>query len=403
MNPKILVVSNLIYNEDIVKRNSQAQFGGWLTMLASELAASGCQVGFVFRSGPSLDLGSSGDSDAIHYFSITKGSASRSISEIVRIYQPDVIHIEGTEYDHVLPIVNRFHERSIISIQGLISGCYQYYFGSVFDRRFVNWKSPTHVVSALVLFVGYLKFRSRAKQEQKALEAARWVFGRTDWDHAYIQRYASGAKYFHVRRLARPAFWNISYVGADAPCIFFSNASRAMKGFHTLLLALKILLEKFPSLSIKVSGPRPGFNFINKIGYGRLVNDFIDDNDLGSSIQFLGVLSEHDMAKQMASSSCTVIASSIENSPNTLLEAMLLGVPVVSSYVGGVGSMASSEEISYFRAGDPILLAGKVDEVLSNQRQFVDRAALVRERVIKDYNRGSIVEDLCNAYADVLN
>ena len=53
-------------------------------------------------------------------------------------------------------------------------------------------------------------------------------------------------------------------------------------------------------------------------------------------IEFLGRLSAEGMKQAYLDANVFVMPSTIENSPNSLGEAMLLGVPCVAADVGGV-------------------------------------------------------------------
>ena len=63
-----------------------------------------------------------------------------------------------------------------------------------------------------------------------------------------------------------------------------------------------------------------------------------------------------------------VLPSLIENSPNTLGEAMMLGMPCVSAYTGGASEMAKDEEeCLFYRANDPKLLAWQIRRVFRDK------------------------------------
>ena len=80
--------------------------------------------------------------------------------------------------------------------------------------------------------------------------------------------------------------------------------------------------------------------------------------DLEDKITFLGRLSAEEMKQQYLKCHTFVCASSLENSPNSVGEAMLLGTPVVASYAGGIPSMLEHEkEGLLFEKGNPKALA----------------------------------------------
>ena len=74
------------------------------------------------------------------------------------------------------------------------------------------------------------------------------------------------------------------------------------------------------------------------------------------------------MKERMLKSNVFVSPSSIENSPNSVGEAMILGVPCISSDVGGVKNMLKhGEEGLVYPFHDPYVLAHYIDEIFSSQ------------------------------------
>lgn len=50
------------------------------------------------------------------------------------------------------------------------------------------------------------------------------------------------------------------------------------------------------------------------------------------------MLDEKQMVQQYLNANVFVLASAVENSPNSLNEAMITGTPCIVSYVGGIGN-----------------------------------------------------------------
>ena len=73
--------------------------------------------------------------------------------------------------------------------------------------------------------------------------------------------------------------------------------------------------------------------------YGKYLQQLICRGNLEEKVVFLGRLSGEQMKEQYLKSNLFVCCSAIENSPNSLGEAMLLGVPCISADVGGISSV----------------------------------------------------------------
>jgi glycosyltransferase involved in cell wall biosynthesis len=66
-----------------------------------------------------------------------------------------------------------------------------------------------------------------------------------------------------------------------------------------------------------------------------------------------------------------VSASFIENSPNTIGEAMTVGIPIISSFVGGISSILKDEESALlFPSGDYNYLAFQIQRIFNDDEQI---------------------------------
>ncbi len=159
--------------------------------------------------------------------------------------------------------------------------------------------------------------------------------------------------------------------------IFLSQGDYPLKGFHFMLEAMPRLLEKYPDAHLYVAGN----NIIGKGGskypyfmrasaYGKYIKSLISRNRLKKKVTMLGSLTDMEMKEQFLKSSVFVCPSVIENSPNSLGEAMLLGVPVAASRVGGIPDMVSDNK-------DGILFEkGNVDDIVRAILQIWDEPVI---------------------------
>ena len=114
-------------------------------------------------------------------------------------------------------------------------------------------------------------------------------------------------------------------------------------------------------------------------------------------MHFLGQLSEEQMIAEYIKAHVFVCPSAIENSPNSVGEAQLLGTPVVASYVGGTMDMVKDNETGFlYRFEEISLLAQRVCELFANSElcnRLSEQARIAaKQRHCKDANAATLLE-----------
>ena len=158
--------------------------------------------------------------------------------------------------------------------------------------------------------------------------------------------------YHPMNETLREVFYTGQWARKDAVPhrIFLSQGDYPLKGFHYLLQAVAELIaedpEKYADLVIAVAGNSViGGNgkkiplFLRIGGYGKYLRSLIAAEGLEDHVQMLGSLSAGQMKEEMLRAELFACPSELENSPNSMGEAMLLGVPVVASDTGGIPSL----------------------------------------------------------------
>ena len=112
-------------------------------------------------------------------------------------------------------------------------------------------------------------------------------------------------------------------------------------------------------------------------------------------MQFVGPQDVYQMIENLLKSNVFVQPSVIENSPNSLMEAVFLDVPSVASYVGGIPSLYEKfENVSLYQSDSALMLANKINDIF-NKNSFKPNPLLK--------NNDSIGETLINIYLNVLS
>ena len=208
----------------------------------------------------------------------------------------------------------------------------------------------------------------------------------------------------------RPVFyentiWN--YETCRPHSIFLSQAYYPIKGLHMLLKAMPLVLRHYPDATIRIAGSniaRTNGGIIDTLkisNYGMIIRKLINKYKLEKTITFTGALDGDGMRKEYLNSNVFICPSSIENSPNSIGEAQVLGVPVIASYVGGVCDMMRGGEHWLYRFEEIEMLAYKICEVFkmggSIDTEPMRQVALQRHDPVKN------MLDLMNIYSAVSN
>jgi len=271
--------------------------------------------------------------------------------DILNDFKPDVVHVFGTEYPHALAVAKAMKnpQKLLVGIQGVISLCAEEYQAEL-PKRVVMRKTFRDFIKKDGITDQQHKFALRGKNEVRVLKIAGNVTGRTGFDKEFCAKVNANAEYYLMNETMRPCF----YEGVWEPekCnkhrIFFSQADYPLKGFHFLLQAMPLILEKYPDAEIAVAGNdiiRTGvLGRIKLPSYGKYLAGLTRKLHLKDKVQFLGKLSAEEMKREYLKCHTFVCASVLENSPNSVAEAMLLGVPIVCANVGGVPSMVTDQK-----------------------------------------------------------
>ena len=335
---------------------------GWLSGLSEKLIAEKNEdltLGICFNAG--FEYGRyKGEYEVIAYGydddlcnpEIYDESLEYRFSEIIEDFNPDVIHIFGTEYPHTLAVCKAAKDTSkiLIGIQGLCSVYAKHYFDGLPEEMYVKETLRDKIKSDNII-EQQAKFVKRGEYEIEAIKLAGNVTGRTSWDKKYTSEYNPDAKYFFMNETLRNNFYvdKWEYNNCEKYTLFASQGDYPIKGLHVLLKALPEIKKDYPDVKLYVAGNKiNGEDSLKKkilIGtYGRYINKLIKEGDLSENVVFLGSLCAFNMKQRYLSCNAFISPSMMENSPNSLGEAMLLSMPVISSDVGGVRDLMSEEE-----------------------------------------------------------
>jgi glycosyltransferase involved in cell wall biosynthesis len=134
--------------------------------------------------------------------------------------------------------------------------------------------------------------------------------------------------------------------------------------------------------------------------YGNIIRKMIRKYCLQDRVSFTGVLDGEGMRREYLQSNVFVCPSSIENSPNSLGEAQILGVPVVASYEGGVMDMMRGDEEHMYRFEEVEMMAHKIVQLFDREGN-IDTAPM-RQEALRRHDPERNARELMQIYRDII-
>lgn len=418
---KVLWLCNMVLpdfcNQFGFKKNV---FGGWLSGMLMELGKiNNIDIGLIF---PIIDKKylKNGTLNKCKYYSIHSEMNSyqyidysdKMVDEfecILKDFNPDIIHIWGTEYPHSGAMLeacekNGLVENVVINIQGLISICAMHYNTCITDEyKKIKTKSYKSIDEERNLFT------ERGKVEVETLKKSKHVIGRTEWDKACTTLINSKIKYHFCNEILREKFYENygqwSLERCEKKSIFISQASYPLKGLHIALDALRIVADEFPDVHLYIAGNDiTSLDKNNEIKpYGQYIKMLIEKFNLKNKVTFTGILNEDEMCKQYLNSNLFLSPSLIENSPNSIGEAMMLGVPIISSNVGGVNNFIEHRASGLLYQFDAsYMLASYIKEIFEDENLVNDLSKNTKIKAKKIFDREKNVNETLRIYNKII-
>ena len=179
---------------------------------------------------------------------------------------------------------------------------------------------------------------------------------------------------------------------------------------HWLIRSVAILKRDYPDVKLRIArstllDPKKNsvINLLKRNNYSRYLSVLIRKMKLWKNVIPLGNLDENQMAQELKNAHVFVLPSEIENSPNSLAEAMLVGTPSVVSFVGGTQSMIKDGETALcFPRGDYAVMAECIKSIFSNDSLAVKLSDKARDIAHFRHCRDRIASDTVSIYHDII-
>jgi glycosyltransferase involved in cell wall biosynthesis len=276
------------------------------------------------------------------------------IRRLLKRINPDLVHAWGMEEAAGL-IALRLGYPRLISIQGLFT---------LFKERRIHFNWHDRLVQSL-------EVRTLRCREAVSAESVSTV--------EFLRRMNPRLQLFHIEHPPLANYYNVVRRPESAkPVLLVVGSWGFTKGTDVLLQAMAQLRRQFDFKLVCVSLSQPALRQESTIG---IAPEFI------RQIEFKNCLNPQQMMAELGRATLLLMASRAETGPVAVKEAVVAGLPVVSTEVGGVPEYVvpfkngllcrpgSTEEFQRTVAAalvHPMLSKGQVDgEVLQQKREYL--------------------------------
>ena len=392
--------------------------GGWISSMQNELAKrDDIKLGIAFcRNGEPAKV----EQDGVVYYPIPHHTKSKKdkffdlfklndatrdevlwpyyeekFKKVIDDFKPDVIHIFGSELYQGLAARVTVDIPTILHIQGLLSlyiyiylppsvSKWQYYMsGKGLKGKYHNYQ--------------YLAYWHRSVYREKAiLKAVPHVIGRTDWDRQALAVLNPKAQYHYGGEILRDIFYEEKKRKMPSKPVITSTISfPTYKGYDVILKVADILKNEMH------------LDFEWNV-FGNVQPEFMEKHtDLkheNLNIHLRGVASADTIRDTLLGSTLYFHSSYVENSPNSVGEAQLVGIPVVASRVGGTDSMVEHGKTGFlYPVTDPYMAAYYIGRMIEDKKENVKIGRQAREVAQVRHDKGKIVEELLKTYQQIVD
>lgn len=318
-----------------------------------------------------------------------------ALKPIIKDFNPDVIHIFGTEswQGHVVKMTDI---PCIVHLQGLLlpylnafipNGLSEYDLIKTNWRNFIKGSGFWHNKRVLEKF---------SKREYGYFKQISYFMGRTDWDKSISGFLSPKSIYFHEDEVLREIFYSSTpwTYNKNSKTIITSTISDTLyKGLDLVIKTAKLLTIEGFEFEWRIIGVNENSNI------SLLFKNHLSINYSSININLLGVKKTEELIALLSQTTIYVHPTYMDNSPNSLCEAQLMGIPVIATYVGGVSSLIENTKDGFLvPANDPYLLASKIGQIIHNEIDLTEISKQAREKALTRHSREKIIKRLIEIY-----
>jgi glycosyltransferase involved in cell wall biosynthesis len=229
--------------------------------------------------------------------------------------------------------------------------------------------------------------------EQDCVRRAGYFTCRTSFDTGFVRSVNPNARIFTIHEAMNPVYFQNEWRARDEDQLLYVGSLEARKGLDVLLEALKLVVQTKPKAMLTVIGGG------NQDPYRQLCERL----QITGNVQFLSFQSAEQIAKRHLKSQMFVLPSGNENSPNTLAEAMVSGLPVIATAVGGIPSMVEHGQTGWLvPPRNPTEMANAILQLLKDPALRARLGQAARQQARDRHLPERVAAQTVEAYQEIL-
>ncbi|MBD3589411.1 glycosyltransferase [Bacteroides sp. GM023] len=395
---KILWITNILFEHHCTMVGldaSKVTGGSWLNAAyVASLSNSDIQL-HIATSGNNKEILQSERDGNVFYIIPGGGTCGYDVESEANFKQwqklrfrvnPDAVIIWGTETRFAYVAMKAMGGIPMaIYMQGVIESIYNHYFEGL-PEKYQN-ATFRDIVDKLNRKSSYRTFQSQVSLERGMFRMATGVIVENDWCEDMCKSVNPNLKVFRnnlpIREVFKSKEWSLENM--ELQSIFTNAGGYPIKGHHILFQALGLVKERFPEFKCYVPGPKLcAFDSIKRqTGYTKMLKELILAYGLSENIIYTGCLSSEEMVEYLAKCNVYVMPSIMENHSSSLIEAMMVGTPSISSLVGGTASLVRHKENAIlYNSLDVYSLAGNIIRIFEDNmlaKKLSKNALMIRK------------------------
>ncbi len=232
---------------------------------------------------------------------------------------------------------------------------------------------------------------------RRVLRRAKVVISISGYDARELSGMTRGAR-VSIANPTAAEFFALAPSAPTGPRLLFAGGLIPLKNPLGLVNAFAKAHQRVPDARLALVGPQPDEEYVT------LLRERVATLGLTDCVDFVGMVDNERMLREIAAARAVVLFSRQENAPTIIAQAMAAGKPVVASRVGGVAEMVDDGATGFLvESEDEAALADRLARVLDDEPLCGRMGRRAHEVASARFAPDAIAELTVRAYQTALN